>query len=354
MARKLAGTIQPDTDTNEANEANTTEENTTMTETVTEAPAPESNEAPVEATESTDNAEAQAPATEGDQSAADAAAEAKAKEEADAAAWSTFEQSVSAAVEGRDPSTGTVPDSLASPVTETYRALNVGGKSKAKAHLLSIMQAGVEGGDLSTAMAASQLSKVLTPAKATSKPKEEKAPSDPNEAVANQLAVLKAAFVYIQSNLPEGADADTVRTKTNELTEAATAQMPGYIDWLTREPVAEGATDTPEPEVSNITKKAVKLAVTKVRVSTSTGSGVSSGDGVRRSVSTHISQVFADKPSGHFMSIAEIANAESTEYAGVKISSGAITARLFPTDGTCTLTDVTPAVVDGKRGATKN
>lgn len=360
MARKLAGQVaDSDTDqtstdnTNEANQANDTQENPTMT-TTDEAPVQTDENPPTDGAEVPVTPTDEAPASDG----ASAADEAKAKSAAEAAAneelYNTFESVVQAAIDGKDPSTGTVPEALATPVTEAYRALNVGGKSKAKAHLLSVMQAGVEGSDLSTAMAASQLSKVLTPAKSSAKPKEEKAPADPTEAVATQLAVLKTAFVYIQSNLPEGVDGDTVRAKTNELVEAAGSQMGTYIDWLNREPVAEGETDTPEPEgISSVTKKAVKLALTKVRVSTSTSSGAS-GDGVRRSVSTHISQVFSDKPSGAFMSIAEIANAESEEYAGVKISSGAITARLFPTDGECTLKDVTPANQDGKRGAIKN
>lgn len=360
MARKLAGqfsdqdtdaqvsTDPANSDPNEANEANTTEENETMTTLTPEAEATDST--PVEPT-ADPTAETSGEAT--DQAAADAAA-VKAKEAAEAeAAYATFEQAVKAGIDGRDPSTGTVPEALTTPVTESYRALNVGGKSKAKAHLLAIMQTGVESSDLSTAMAASQLSKVLTPAKAAAKPKEEKAPADPTEAVATQLAVLKTAFVYIQSNLPEGVDSEAVKAKTNELVEASGTQMQSYIDWLNREPVEDGATDTPEPEgINAVTKKAVKLALTKVRVSTSTSSGAS-GDGVRRSVSKHISQVFADKASGDFMTIAEIANADSEEYAGVKISSGAITARLYPSEGECTLKDVVPATVGGKRGATK-
>lgn len=344
MARRI-GSDSTVSDTSESTDSvdlndQSQEDSNMSTETVAEA-TEESTTPVVEAAAET--------TTESTDSAPEAAAP-EAKPEVD---LSEFEAAVQAAIDSRDPSTGTVPEAQADAVKTAYQALSVGGKSKSKTHLLNVMTAGVEGGDLSTAMAASQLQKVLVPkASGSSKPKEEKAPADPNEAVATQLAILRTAFVYLQDNLPEGAELEAVKAKTAELGTTAGEQLAGYLEWLGRDEPAEGTEDAAEPDVSTVTKKAAKLVLTKVRVATSGGGG-SSYSGPRRSVSTHITQVFEGKASGDFMSIAEIANASSEEYGSDKVSSGAVTARLFPTEGECSLTDVKPGTQDGKRGAIK-
>lgn len=348
MARKLFSNTPEATEaegtSNEANQTNETQESSMSTATENVVPSNEADEADEILADQEVGVEAD-PTTE---------AAPEAKPELD---MSVFEAAVQAAVDGRDPSTGTVPDSLAAPVTQAYRDLPVSGKSKAKTHLIEVMRSGVEGGDLSTAMASMQLQKVLTPAKSSgsSTPKEPKAPADPNEAVAVQLAVLRTAFGWVKENLPEGAEAEAVKAKTDELVEAANGQLADYIAWLNRDEPAEGEEDQAEPEVSVVTKRAAKLAMSKVKVSTASGRA-SSGPGYsgpRRNVATHISQVFADKASGDFISITDLANATSAEYGDDHPSPGALAARLFPKDGDCSLTDVRPATVDGKRGAVK-
>lgn len=341
MARKLFGqsaeTDAESTD-NETNESNDTQETTTMSTATEEAPV-------TEATESADNTAAEATESEAVESSA----------ETD---LTEFEAAVAAAIEARDEATGKLPEAVTAPVTKAYQALSVGGKSKAKAHLLAIMTEGVETNDSPKAMAANELRRALVPAKTsgTPKPKAEPTPVDPNEGVALQLAPLRVAFNYLSTNLPEGAEAEGVKAKTGELFDSSNAEIQGYLNWLDREAPAEGEEDTPEPEVSVVTKKAARLIRTKVKVATS-GTG-KTYSGPKRSIATHIEQVFASFPSGHFMTINEIAKAESAEYGEDRPSSGAVSARLFPTDGdpqgNVKVGGVTSGVRDNKRGAIKD
>lgn len=73
----------------------------------------------------------------------------------------------------------------------------------------------------------------------------------------------------------------------------------------------------------------------------------------RRDIGAHIVQVFDGLPDGTFLTISAIAKRATPEYPDAAASPGAISARLFPASGYCTVPGVTPVRRDGVRGATK-
>lgn len=73
----------------------------------------------------------------------------------------------------------------------------------------------------------------------------------------------------------------------------------------------------------------------------------------RRDIAKHVEEVFASLPAGTFLTCSEIAKRPSREYAGTQPSTGAISARLFPSSGRTTLVGVRPDTVGGVRGARK-
>ena len=78
----------------------------------------------------------------------------------------------------------------------------------------------------------------------------------------------------------------------------------------------------------------------------------------RGDIASHIQSAFEDKRLGDFLTIQEIRNHRSTGYGvdnPTNPSAGAISARLFPTSGSCTVTGVRPAKNEtGVRGARKS
>ena len=77
--------------------------------------------------------------------------------------------------------------------------------------------------------------------------------------------------------------------------------------------------------------------------------------GTRGDIGAHIRHALAPHPPGTFMTIAEIRKSSSPFYINRFPSSGAISARLFPSDGrVVNLDGARPAVQDGKKGAVRN
>lgn len=77
--------------------------------------------------------------------------------------------------------------------------------------------------------------------------------------------------------------------------------------------------------------------------------------GVRGDIGAHIRHAFAPHPVGTFMTIAEIQKSSSPFYVDKLPSAGAISARLFPSDGRAANVDgVRPAQQGGRNGAVKS
>jgi hypothetical protein len=266
---------------------------------------------------------------------------------------SGFKAAVEAAVAEHDTSTGTVPEGLATAVTAEYRALDgLAAKNAAKKFVNDSMRDSMNEMNIQKARAYMVLSDGLTAGAGGTKA--ERPPADPTEAFVQRLGALQLAAEIVGANVPEGVDS-SYTAKLDELLASSRDGAKTYGEWLNREPVAEGADDLPEPEVSAFVKAAVKLSQGKA-VKTGSGRASTPFTGERRDIGKHIAEAFADKESGTFMTVAEIRKFESSEYnAESPASAGAISARLFPTSGKCTVEGITPGTNDkANRGADKD
>ncbi len=269
-----------------------------------------------------------------------------------------FLEVAGAAVETRDESTGIIADAEIDKVNVAYAGLD-GSKAKAQAKkaLNERMKDAMNSMDIVLARAYMQLSDKL---KATKAPKERKerapkAPADPTEAFVERYVTLALALEQVDVALPEGV-AEDWNTKADELLASIDrGSVEAYRAWLTSE--AEDKGDA--PEVSNVVAAAVKLSLGKSakpgkasRKATGTGTPYT---GERRDIAKHILEAFGDAESGTFKLISEIRKFKSTEYGEDLPSAGAISARLFPKSGKCTLVGVSPATDEkGNKGAVKD
>lgn len=311
-------------------------ENTEVENTVTEV----TTEAPVEAVAPTEAPAAEAP-----------------KVETAPADFGPFEAAVAAAQEGKDAATGELAPVFIAPVQEAFRKLDgAKNKNKAKAILNEGMKDAMNGMDIQTARAYMTLSDSLTVAAAHAKA--ERVPTDPTEAFVQLIVGLRLAVDLASASVPEGVKEDWSEQAGTLLT-ANTEAASAYLAWTNRTAPEEGAEDVAEPETSSFVKAAVKLSQGK---SGKVGGKATKGTGTpftgdRRDIAKHISEAFASKTAGDFLTVSEIKNFHSDEYGDNPPSAGAISARLFPRGGkACTLTDVVPATsADGKgnKGATK-
>lgn len=259
-----------------------------------------------------------------------------------------FSEAVATSVTERDSSTGDLPEVAIAPVVTAYRALDgIAAKNKAKAFLTDAMRDAMNSMDIQLARSYMVLQDNLSagaPAAAT--PRQ---PADPTAAYVERKVGLQLALALVV--VPERVSADAEDKVTAAYSEQfAVAQ--GLLAWA--QSTAEDKGD--EPEAPAYVKAAVKLAQGKAaKVSKSGLSGPRVGSGERKNIGDHIRQAFSDQESGTFLTVAEIRKFESTEYASDNPpSAGAISARLFPTSGKCTLDFVTPGTNDkGNRGATK-
>jgi hypothetical protein len=344
MARRERNTTESSTPADGDSAVATLPEEAPMTAEVTEAP--------VETTDATTEVPAQAEPT-----TAEPSAEAAPAVEVD---LTGFTAALTAAVEGRDTSTGDIPADLTEKVVAEYRALDgLKAKNAAKKAANDGIREAMNQMDIAQAKAYMTLADKLT-AGSTGGGSAPKAPADPTEAFSNLVAGLQLALSLATSNVPEGVG-ENWSDKVTELVTASQDPSISYLAWVNREPVAEGVEDAPEPEVSDVVKSAVKLALGKsARVGgaarRSSGGGTSTPyTGERRDIGKHISEAFAAVESGTFLTVAEIRKFDSSQYTSESpASAGAISSRLFPQTGACTVEGIVPGTNDkGNRGATK-
>jgi hypothetical protein len=267
-----------------------------------------------------------------------------------AEALAAFHAAVESAQSGKDATTGVPTDEGMSGVNAEYRKLNgIKLKNKAKAWLNDEMSRTMKQNDIPSARCYLELTNGLS----TAGPKRERAervPADPTEAFVERAAALYLAGELVGGYVPEGVSEDW-GDKAQELTDKARDEAEAYRTWILNEDEDKGDA----PDASAVTVAAVKLSLGRsAKPGKSTPKAASNFDGPRRDIARHISEAFADKAPGTFMKISEIRNFRSSEYGDDLPSAGAISARLFPKKGNCTLADVKPdANADGDKGATK-
>jgi hypothetical protein len=273
---------------------------------------------------------------------AEAAAKAKAEAEQADAQVESFKTLVTGLLthDDRDVSTGELPVVLVTQVTQAYGDLP-GAKYKtfARNWLTDTMQ------DLMVKLAFIEARTIMilntavkdikgTKPEALAKPK-----VDPTEAFAERAAGVMLAASLL--TVPEGVEV-TWAEKATALAQSLEQEVLTYKAYLDEaaKPLAEGETAPEAPKVHAAVLAAAKLAQGRVAAVRKTGTSTPrtpraatstpAGDGIRRNVGNHIREAIQSVEVGTFMAIAEIAKFESTEYAGVEISPGAISARLFP------------------------
>ena len=258
-----------------------------------------------------------------------------------------FSTAVDAAVAQRDESTGELAEAQIAPVVAEYRKIEgIAGKNKAKNFLTDKMRDAMNEMDISLARSYMVLQDNLS---AGSVPKAERTPADPTEAHVQRVVGLDLARALLVT--PEGVS-DDANARAEKLYAEVYPQAESYLAWSSNE---DEATRGDEPEVPTFVKNAVKLALGKAAKGGGSRAGGGSPSGERHDLGEHIRQAFEAQPSGTFLTVAEIRNFKSTEYGDNPPSAGAISARLFPQSGKCSLDFVTPGQNDkGNRGATKN
>jgi hypothetical protein len=271
------------------------------------------------------------------------------------AAIQPFKDAANAASEERDESTGVVPDASVEAVNKAYAALD-GAKLKnaAKRFLNEAMKDAMNDMDVVKARSFMELNEKLkaggTKAKKAAAPR---VPADPTEAFVERLATLTVAYQLAYEAVPEGVTEDWQEKLQAAVDGVDADQTVAYRDWLTSE--AEDKGDA--PDVPFLIQAAVKLSLGrsakpgKARKATSSGAVY---DGPRRDIAKHIQEAFADSDSGTFKLISEIRKFKSSEYPDEHPSAGAISARLFPKSGKCTVEGITPDTNEkGDKGARK-
>lgn len=243
-----------------------------------------------------------------------------------------FDAALATALAEMDQSTGTLAPAQLEPVVKAYQALE-GSKSKAKVRA-SIEQGVKEAldpasGNIPNARALNTIRQELTKSKGGGK-KADSTPADPTEAFVQQVVGLQLAYGYVTQNVPEGVS-DDWQTKANELAQKTVVE----VDTL-----AKYSGEGEKPEVSALAQRALKLAQGKA--SKGTSGPKTPFTGTRRDIGKHIQEAFADKASGDFMTIAQIVTHHSSEYGNEAPSPGAVSARLFPRSGKCTLEGIEP------------
>ena len=257
-----------------------------------------------------------------------------------------FKAAVEAVLPEADSTTGVLPASAVSTVNEQYRALD-GQKPKNAARTFLEEQMLEAVGALNAVLARSyadlKAGMVAGPSSA-----KEKAPADPTAAFVQRVATLKLALQIVEGSRPEGEGIDE---KVDALVTESGEQVTAYSAYLADESEDKGDA----PETSPVVRAAFKAAQGK-----GTGGGGTKGTftGTRGDIGKHIQSAFADLESGAVLTFAEIAKHQSAEYPTAPPSQGAISARVFPKSGKCTVEGIVPVEkgeVDGKnpKGARK-
>lgn len=298
----------------------------------TEATAPESTDTEAPQAEAQDtNTPAESTDTEAP----------KAEVEVDLTA---FEKAVTESLEEGDPDIGTLPVIAKERVASAFRALDgQKAKNKAKAFLDDGVKKSIIGRSLAHARSYTEMRDAVNEATSTKAPT---TPADPKTAYVNRLAGLYLATSIVGDSVPEGVDGTEAKDEAVKLVESLGEQVVKLKAW--NESTAEDKGDA--PDVSPVVKSAFKLASGKAAGSTGGKVGGSTG-GPRKDVAKHVTEAFADKASGDFLKISEISNFTSEEYGpNDHPSQGAVSARLFPTSGKCTIEGVEPVAGDKDKG----
>jgi hypothetical protein len=231
-----------------------------------------------------------------------------------------------------DQSTGTLAEAQIASVIKAYQALD---GAKAKAKVRAAVEAGVkealapESGDIPKARALNTVRTEITKSKG-SKPAGDKTPSDPTAAFVDQVVGLQLAYSHVTQNVPDGV-AEDWQDRATKLAAETVQDV---------EKLAKYTGEGEVPEVSGLAKRALKLASGKVKGGS--GSPRTPFTGERHDIGKHILSAFEGKAAGEFLTVAQIVSHKSTEYGDDTPSPGAVSARLFPRSGKCTLEGVEP------------
>lgn len=288
---------------------------------------------------------AEAPAEDTNTPATEAPAETPTEQPTEQAApdLTEFNSVVESVLATRDEATGELTEENKGRVTTAYRALDQAAKRAAKDKAEADMMDAVQKLDGPLARALSEVRASLI---AGGSSKSEKAPADPAAAYVQRMASLRLAVQIAEAEAPtvEGRD---LGVEIDKLVSESQDDVTKLREYNANE--AEDKGDA--PEVSALVRSAFKLSAGKAaKVRTGGGSSGPTGD-----VAKHVIEAFAEHPSGHELKVSQIANFKSSEYPNGNASQGAISARLFPPSGKCTIEGVIPVDRDenGPRRARK-
>ena len=243
-----------------------------------------------------------------------------------------FQTVVGEVVTTRDGTTGEITSEEADRAKASYNELDgIKPKNAAKKWAQEQMMEAVNKLDGQLARAFAMVGESLV---ATGKASTPSTPADPMAAQVAKEASITLAFQLVVAKRPEGFD----EAKVAESVAAAAEDVSKMQAWLDN--TAEDKGDA--PDVSPVVRAAFKLATGKA----SGGGRTSGGSGPRADIAKHIGEAFAEHPSGHVLKVSEIANFKSSEYPTGNASQGAISARLFPPSGKCTVEGIVPLEKD--------
>lgn len=260
--------------------------------------------------------------------------------------------------EARDTATGALPEVALAGVKVAYGNLPIRLKAWAREYVTTLTPAAMEAGDW---IKARSLVEVLNAFKTAVTPRAAavKEPVDPTADFVNKVAAHYLAPSLCKPG--EGVAANYAEL-ARSTAESLVAQVKDYLTWENEnEALPEGERKEAPEGLNPVIAQALRIA--RGRGVAGAGRPTKAGEkaprrarvasGTRRDVAAHILNAFKDKPAGTFLSISEIVNTPSEEYGEDKPSAGAVSARLFPGEGKeSNVEGVTPAVQDGKKGAT--
>lgn len=249
-----------------------------------------------------------------------------------------FKEAAAKVIETADKETGEVVADNVGPANEAYRLLE-GQKAKAAARAW-LQEAMLEAVGKLDAVGARSYSDIAANLKAGSSGPKASTPADPTAAYVAKVSALTLALALVQAEKPEG---DEVDAKVTEAYNAGWELAQAHLAHEANE--AEDKGDG--PDLTPVVRQALKLAAGKA-----TGGGNRApSTGPRGDIAKHIQAAFAEQASGTFLKVSEIAKFKSAEYPEGNASQGAISVRLFPKTGSCTVEGVIP-VDKGTDGAT--
>ncbi len=244
---------------------------------------------------------------------------------------SAFDKAINEALAEMDPTTGTLSTEQMHAVVGAYQSLD---GAKPKAAVRAWIENGVkealspEKGDIPKARALNAVRVEITKSKGGGK--SDKTPADPTTNFVELVVALQLGYTHVTQNVPEGV-AEDWQARATKLASDTNVDL---------QKLAQYNGEGEEPQVSPLARRALKLATGKVSKS-STGTRTPF-TGTRRDVEKHVKAAFADKASGDFLTVAQIVAFASDEYGAGEASPGAVSARLFPKSGNCTIEGIVP------------